>query len=89
MIYEDALRVVEQLTPEDKHRLLKALTAQQETVPDELRQLRKQVAQRARTTPDERRAALAALDHAAAKIGAAWRSEKSAAEAVAEQRRDL
>ena len=92
--YQDVLRSAQQLTPEEQRRLrgeleVEGITTQPEAVPDEIRRLREQVALRARTTPEERATAHAALDHAAAVVGAAWKSDKSALEAVQEQRRDL
>jgi len=92
--YEAALHAVEQLTPEERRRLrdeldVEARSPQSEAVPDEIRRLREQVTLRARTTPEERAAAHAALDHAAAIVGAAWKSDTSALEAVQEQRREV
>ncbi len=92
--YEEVLRSAQQLTPKEQRRLRgelegEAITPQPEAVPDEIRRLREQIALRARTTPEERATAHATLDHAAAVVGAAWKSDKSALEAVQEQRRDL
>ena len=91
--YEAALQAVEQLTPEEQRRLRDELEVkvlpQPQAVPDELRRIRERIARRRSTTPNERVAALAALDHAATQIAAAWKSDMSALEAVQEQRRDL
>lgn len=89
---ENVLREVQELSPDEQRRLLELLIHQAADIPDEIRQIRNKVAHQAPTTPEERaaaRAALDGLDRVAAQVGAAWKSDKSALEAVQEQRRDL
>lgn len=91
--YEAALHAVEQLTPEEQHRLrgeleVKALP-QPHAVSDEIRRIRERIARRRSSTPEERAAARAALDRTATQIAAAWKGDMSALEAVQEQRRDV
>jgi hypothetical protein len=80
--YEDALRVAQQLTPEEQRRLrdeLDALLPGIGTPPREMS-----------PTPSVRPglfADLKVLDELAAQIGAAWQSDRNAAEAVNDQRR--
>lgn len=91
--YEAALHAVEQLTPEEQHRLrgeleMKALS-QPQAVSDEIRRVRERIARRRPSTAKERAATQAALDRTATQIAAAWKSDMSALEAVQEQRRDV
>lgn len=87
--FETVLREAQELSPDEQQRLAKLLVGSGLAVPEEVKRFREQVHLRAKTTPEERAAAHAALDHAAAVVGAAWKSDKSALEAVQEQRREL
>jgi hypothetical protein len=78
--YEHILQALEHLTPEERRRLREVLDAEACTEPSA-------------PSPDEGRARaadwFAAGDKLAARIGAAWKDDMSAADAVKEQRRDL
>ena len=90
--YEAALQAVEQLTPEERHRLRDEMEvnslSQPQAVSDALSRIRERIARRRPSTPEERAAARAALDRTATQIAAAWKSDLSALEAVQEQRND-
>ena len=73
---------------EQRH-LLEALTLHPTSASDELQRVRDRIARTTAPAPAERDAIYAALDRASAEIDAAWTSDKSALEAVQEQRRDL
>jgi hypothetical protein len=94
--YEDVLRDARQLHPEEQQRLRDALDMSQGArvvAPAELRALLANGIGAPRPLSDEERAAvdtwLAETEQLAVRIGAAWKSDLNAVEAVQEQRRDL
>ena len=78
--YEHILQALEHLTPEERRRLREVLDAEA-------------CAEPSAPAADERRARAAAWfaagDKLAARIGAAWKDDMTAVEAIREQRHDL
>jgi hypothetical protein len=94
--YENVLRDAQQLTPEEQQRLRETLGASRGARVVSLRDLRALLANglgSPRPLTEQERAAvdtwLAETEQLAERIGAAWKDEMSAVEAVKEQRRDL
>ena len=84
---ESVLRDVQTLTIDEQRLLLKAL--QPASGADELQRVRERIARTTAPTPEELATIRAMIDRTGAEIAAAWKSNKSALEAVQEQRRDL
>jgi Lon protease-like protein len=94
--YEDVLRQARRLTPEGQQRLLDALKGEagaQVVTPEALGKLLPHDPSEVAPLTESERAATAAalteLDRLAARIGAAWRDDMSAVDAVRDVRRDL
>ena len=87
---ESILKEIQELSPEERKRLQSILDAETAPSATELQRLRNRlVHEPVPPTPEELATIRTMLDRTGAEIAAAWKSNKSALEAVQEQRREL